>query len=209
MVRRTLGAVPAASVIVVDDGSTDGTASAASDAGAFVSLHERNLGKGAALRTGIAEGCAQGASVLVTLDADGQHDPAEIPRLLAPLAQGEADVVLGARARTAAMPPGRRFSNWLSSTLAARVGRDPIPDAQTGFRAFRAEVARAVRPVETRYDYELAFLLGALAGGYRVRSIRVSTIYHGAASHFRPLTDTWRLARVFARYGGKILMGVR
>lgn len=107
------------------------------------------------------------------------------------------------------MPAGRRFNNWLSSMLATRVARNPIPDAQTGFRAFGRAVAEVVRPRETRYDYELAFLLGALAAGYRVRSVPVPTVYDGAASYFRPLADTWRLARVFARYGGTMLTGAK
>ena len=205
-VRRTL---PAAAVYVVDDGSTDGTGDFGRGTGAKVVRLAGNRGKGAALAAGIACGLNDGATVFATLDADGQHDPASIPRLLEPITFGEADLVLGARPRIAAMPAGRRFNNWLSSALATRVGRDPIPDAQTGFRAFRRVVAEAVRPQETRYDYELAFLLGALAAGYRVRSVPVPTIYDGAASHFRALADTWRLACVFARYSGKILMGTK
>lgn len=200
-------ALPAARVIVVDDGSSDGTAQSAAMAGADVLRHATNRGKGAALQTGLVAAVADGAGLLATLDADGQHDPVALPRLLEPLATGQADLTLGARARTGGMPPQRRLSNWLSSRLASRVGREPIPDAQTGFRAFTRAVAAAVRPVETRYDYELAFLLGAMAAGYRIRSIPVPTIYQGAASHFRSVVDTWRVARVFLRYSGRILTG--
>ena len=194
---------------VVDDGSTDGTGDVGRSTGAEVVRLAAHRGKGAALAAGIARGLTDGARVFTTLDADGQHDPASLPCLLEPITAGAADLVLGARPRIAAMPAGRRFNNWLSSALATRVGRVPVPDAQTGFRAFRRAVAEAVRPRETRYDYELAFLLGALAAGYRVRSVPVPTIYDGAPSHFRPLADTWRLARVFARYSGMILMGTQ
>jgi glycosyltransferase involved in cell wall biosynthesis len=203
-VRRT---VPAAHIIVVDDGSDDGTAAVARDAGARVRSFTSNRGKGAALAAGLAE--AAEAPVIVTLDADGQHDAAAIPRLVAPVRDGAADLVLGARPRTSAMPPGRRFNNWLSASLVSRVAGYPVPDAQTGFRACARAVTRHVRPDERRYDYELAFLLGALAAGFRVASVPVRTIYDGAASHFRAVSDTWRMAAVFARYGRAIMRGAR
>lgn len=192
---RTRAAVPGARVIVVDDGSTDGTVSAAQ--GAAIA-HALNLGKGAALRDGIREAIAQGAAVIVTLDADGQHPPEEIPRLLAPIAAGQADIVLGSRERSGAMPLHRRFTNWLSARLATRIGGQPVADAQTGFRAFRREVAERVSPAGDRFEFETAFLLDALRAGFRVASVTIPTIY-GAPSHFRHWSDTLRLARVFAR----------
>jgi hypothetical protein len=203
VVAGTRAALPAAAVYVVDDGSTDGTGAAAAAAGAVVLRLPRNRGKGAALAGGIARALADGATVLTTLDADGQHPPDALPRLLAPLRGGEADLVLGARTRSGAMPLRRRFTNWISSRLASRIGATPVPDAQTGLRAFSDRLARAVQPAigsYRRYDYEAAFLLAALRGGYGVRSVEIPTIYDGARSHFRGWTDSWRVARVFARY---------
>ncbi len=202
-------ACPDATVYVVDDGSGDETGEWGRGKGATVLVHPRNLGKGAALRTGIDRALADGAGVVVTLDADGQHPPEEIPRLLAPIARGEADVVLGARARTAAMPLGRRCTNWLSAALASRIGNRAVPDAQTGFRALARRAAELVRPRETRYDFEAAFLLEALAQGLRVRSVPIATVYAGRPSHFRHWEDTWLLARVFTRYGRRIIFGAR
>ncbi len=207
VVARTRATVPAARVIVVDDGSSDGTGSVAAAAGASVVRHDTNRGKGAALRSGVAEVATGQGSVIVTLDADGQHPPEEIPRLVAPIAEGRADLVLGARERTAAMPLGRRLTNRLSAALASRIGGQSIPDAQTGFRAFTAEIAALVRPTESHYEYEAAFLLEALARRVRVASIPIPTVYHGAPSHFRAVADTWRLARIFAHYGPAILFG--
>jgi len=186
VVERTRTAVPAAQIIVVDDGSTDGTRSAAQE---FTVLHDENLGKGAALRDGIHAAMTHGASVVVTLDADGQHPPEEIPRLLKPIAEAKADLVLGARKRDAVMPIARRLTNWLSATLASRIGGQPVRDAQTGFRAFTREVAERVQPAGDRYEYEANFLLDALRAGYRVVSVEVPTIY-GSHSHFRPWADT-------------------
>jgi glycosyltransferase involved in cell wall biosynthesis len=232
VVAATVRALPEAAVYVVDDGSRDQTGDKARDRagdtageggrGVTVLTHPRNLGKGAALRTGIERALADGAHIVVTLDADGQHPPDELPRLVAPLARGDADFVLGARARSAAMPFGRRCTNWLSAALASRIGGQRIADAQTGFRAFSRGLALAVRPAALRYDFEAVFLLEALGRGFRVRSVPVPTIYdrgpggpggpggqggQGGRSHFRPWADTWRLARVFTRYGSRKLFG--
>ncbi len=207
IVARTRDALPHAEIIVVDDGSSDGTGDEGRGIGRGATLvtHPRNRGKGVALRTGIAKACALGASVIVTVDADGQHPPAEIPRLIQPILVNTADVVLGARKRDAAMPISRRFTNWLSARLASRIGGQPVNDAQTGFRAFTREVAERVQPAGDRYEYEANFLLDALRAGYRVVSVEVPTVY-GPRSHFRPWADTWRMARAFARHARRIVL---
>ena len=206
VVTRTRATLPDAQVIVVDDGSTDGTGEEGRGKGASVLTHPRNRGKGVALRTGIARACADGADMIVTLDGDGQHPPEEIPRLLAPLAEGRADLVLGARRRDGVMPLSRRFTNWLSAALASRIAGQRLHDAQTGFRAFTRAVVERIQPAGDRYEYEANFLLDALRAGYRVASVEVPTIY-GPRSHFRSWTDTWRMARAFARHAGRIVVG--
>jgi glycosyltransferase involved in cell wall biosynthesis len=206
IVARVRAALPGAQLIVVDDGSTDGTGDAGRGTGATVLTHSENRGKGVALRTGIARALADGAAALVTLDADGQHPPADVPRLLEPVVQGRADVVLGARARDGAMPLARRVTNWLSASLASRIGGQRVHDAQTGFRAFTREVAERVQPAGDRYEYEANFLLDALRAGFRVTSVAVPTIY-GPPSHFRSWRDTWRMAKAFARHAGRIVVG--
>lgn len=201
VVSQTLGILPDANLIVVDDGSADGTGEAGRGKGTTVVTHPRNRGKGAALRTGLARARADGAEVIVTIDADGQHPAAEIPRLLQPIAAGAADLVLGARARNGAMPVSRRLTNWLSASVASRIGRQAIRDAQTGFRAFTRALAERVQPAGDRYEFEANFLLEALRAGYRVTSVEVPTIY-GGPSHFRYFGDTWRMVRAFAQQLG-------
>jgi len=208
VITRTRAAVPSAQIIVVDDGSTDGTGEEGRGKGATLITQPRNRGKGVALRAGIGKACVQGASAIVTLDADGQHPPAEIPRLLKPISDGSADLVLGARQRSATMPVARRFTNWLSARLASRIGGQRLSDAQTGFRAFTRDVAERVQPAGDRYEYEANFLLDALRAGYRVVSVEVPTIY-GTPSHFRYLGDTWRMARAFARHARRIVVGAQ
>jgi glycosyltransferase involved in cell wall biosynthesis len=203
VIGRVRATVPDAELVVVDDGSTDETGAVAARAGGLVIRHEHNSGKGAALATGIARALADGAATILTLDADGQHPPEFLPRLLAQLAEAGVDLVLGARERSGAMPVSRRVTNWLSATIASRIAGAPILDAQTGLRAFTRRLATEVAPRigrYSRYEYEAAFLLAALRGGYGVRSVTIPTIYDGQPSHFMSVADGWRVARVFARY---------
>ena len=203
MIGRVRAVLPAAGVTVVDDGSRDETEAVAARAGALVIRHARNAGKGAALATGIARALTDGAGVILTLDADGQHPPEALPLLLVALAEPGVELVLGARERSGAMPVPRRITNWLSATIASRVAGAPIPDAQTGLRAFTSRLAADVTlriGRYTRYEYEAAFLLASLRAGYGVRSVTIPTIYDGQPSYFRSVTDGWRVARVFARY---------
>ena len=199
VIAATQAAVPGALIVVVDDGSRDGTGDAGRGRGAVVLTHPRNRGKGVALKAGIARACNDGVDAIVTLDADGQHPASEIPRLLQPVAAGTAELVLGARARNGTMPVSRRLTNWLSASLATRIGGQPLSDVQTGFRAFTRGLAERVQSEGERYEFEANFLLDALRAGYRVASIEVPTIY-GAPSHFRTFGDTWRMARAFARH---------
>lgn len=199
VVARVRTVLPDAQVILVDDGSDDGTGEEGRGTGVTVLTHPRNRGKGVALRRGIARACTEGAEAIVTLDGDGQHSPDQIPRLLQPIRARAADLVLGARARNGPMPVSRRFTNWLSASLASRIGGQTVTDAQTGFRAFTRALAEQVQPAGDRYEFEANFLLEALRAGYRVASVEVPTIY-GAPSHFRYFGDTWRMVRAFARY---------
>ena len=204
-VLRRVRAVPIPKeIILVDDCSSDGTRdllrALEGDDDVRVLYQPVNQGKGAALRDGIREAIRSGAAIIVTVDADGQHPPEEIPRLIRPIAERQADIVLGARQRNGGMPVSRRFTNWLSASLATRIGGQKVLDAQTGFRAFTREVAERVQPAGNRYEYEANFLLDALRAGFRVTSVEVPTIYGGAArSHFRAWSDTWRMARAFAK----------
>ena len=209
VVSRTQRVISTGIVYVVDDGSADRTSAAGSGSGATVLVHPANRGKGAALATGIAAALAGGAGVIVTLDADGQHSPEDIPRVAAPVLQGRADLVLGVRARTRDMPWSRRCTNWLSAALASRIGGVAVPDAQTGFRALSRGLAEAIRPAERGYDFETAFLLATLVRGFTVSCVPVPTLYAGRPSHFRHWADTWRQARVFSRYGRDIIFGAR
>jgi len=216
---RTIGAVldrvraqlSDATLLVVDDGSDDDTATRSLAAGAAVASHEANRGKGCALATGITAALAlDGIQWIVTLDADGQHPPEAIPALLAALRAGDADLVLGARQRDPAlMPAARRCTNWLASALVSRATGLRVPDSQSGFRAMRRTVAERVQPAGRRYEFETEFLFDAVGRGFRLGWVTIPTVYEGGESHFRYISDTLALTRVFLRHWRSILRGPR
>ncbi|HET7471549.1 MAG TPA: glycosyltransferase family 2 protein [Candidatus Limnocylindrales bacterium] len=178
-------------VLVVDDGSSDGTAERAREAGAVVVRQEPNQGKGAALRAGFRRALADGADAILTLDADGQHDPAEIPSFLAVWAAAapgaKPDLVIGAR-NFRSMPPLRRLSNVLGRrAFSWAVGRQ-IPDNQSGFRLVSRRLAAATaESEETGFAFEVEQITTCLRMGGRIEWIPIRTIYAGAPSHIRPI----------------------
>jgi len=205
-------------VLVVDDGSNDASTEAALDAGAIVVRHPRNLGKGAALRTGFGELLERGARSIVTLDADGQHDPDDIPRFLEAERATGADVIVGARLDAfAGMSGGRRFGNRFSSA-AVRFFRGPaLPDTQCGYRLYGRGFLEGVRFRRDSYDAEVELLMHAGLRGYQVVSIpiRVLAADGRKTSHYRPWLDTYRMCRtvvfsslVESKAGGKIRTGM-
>lgn len=186
-------ALPHAVVVVVDDGSRDGTGDAARPHADAVVRFDRNRGKGAALRAGFARALEAGAGRVLTIDSDGQHDPAVAPVLLSAL--DGADVVIGARSRRGtSMPLRRRLTNAISAAAISRCVGQPVPDGQSGYRALRAEVVRRVDARGDRYEYETDFLIRAGRAGFRIASVPVATIY-GAPSHFREINDAARVVR--------------
>ena len=136
----------ASNIVVVDDGSIDGTAAAAHEAGAIVLRHVINRGQGAALQTGIEYVLRRGASAIVTFDSDGQHSPADVPTLLAPLRDGRADVVLGSRflGSTESMPRLRRIVLHLAVLFTRMVSGLRVTDAHNGLRGFSRRAASMV-----------------------------------------------------------------
>jgi glycosyltransferase involved in cell wall biosynthesis len=187
-------------VVVVDDGSRDRTAAVAAEAGALVISHLRNEGKGRALRTGFEHALRARYDGVVTMDSDGQHDPAEIPRLIDAAELQHAAVVLGNRlANGAAMPPLRRATNRLMSRLVSLLIRQPIPDSQCGFRFIRREVLETV-PLRGRlYEIETELLVGAARRKWKIISVPVRSIYESHPSGIRPVRDALRFIGVLLR----------
>ncbi len=202
VVRQILSVLPAAEVIVVDDGSTDSTGARAREAGAIVVRHAANLGKGAALETGFDEALRRGCDAVLALDADGQHDPAFAPGLLERLEH--ADLVIGSRERDrTGMPWLRRATNDVTTWFVSLLARRRIHDSQSGYRAIRASVLRAVRPRSRRFEYESEFLIGAARAGFEIGEAPVPTLYNAPGSHIHPFRDTLRFIRLVLRHIGR------
>jgi len=191
-------------VWVVDDGSPDQTAKVAQAAGAKVLVHEVNRGKGAALKTGLRAALDAGVELVVLLDGDGQHLPAEIPRFIEVAQRENAGLVIGNRLgdmRT--MPWIRRQTNLYMSGRISRACGAHIPDTQCGFRLLRRDVIPSVLGESERFDFETEMLLLAARTGCKITSVPVSTIYGEEQSKINPLRDTIRFFKLMRRYEGK------
>ncbi|MBI5836681.1 MAG: glycosyltransferase family 2 protein [Candidatus Eisenbacteria bacterium] len=195
-VRAALPGVP---ILVVDDGSTDGTGKVARAAGVDVITHLRNRGKGDALRTGFGE-LAGRCGAVITLDADGQHEPSEIPALLARLGAEGADICVGTRmGDTRTMPPVRRLANRAGSAVLGWLAGARLEDTQSGYRVYRASALPALMDAPGRgYDFESGVLIRACRLGMLVVFESVTTRYGDEKSHFRPFRDGFRFLRLVA-----------
>jgi glycosyltransferase involved in cell wall biosynthesis len=202
VVRGVLGLNLGLDVVVINDGSTDGTSAAAEAAGAHVLEHEVNLGKGAALKTGFEYAIAKGYDAVVTMDGDGQHDPSAIPDFLNTLDKCDADIIVGTRMHAVGeMPKLRIWTNRTTSRIVSLITRQNIPDSQSGYRLIRVRVLRDIVKsfVTTRYDTESELLIRAARRGYRTAAVAITSIYTGTVSHINPIVDTLRFVRLISR----------
>lgn len=194
-------ALAEAFVVVVDDGSSDDTIAVADRVADANVRFRRNRGKGAALRAGFEIAFEHDADIVLTLDADGQHDPRYAPALVRAL--DVADLAIGTRDRRAGvMPVGRRLTNRLSAAAVGRCIGRPVDDAQSGFRAMRRCVVANVRPGGDRYEFETEFLILAARRGHRLAFVPIPTIYDTPVpSQFRSIRDSARIVSTLWRYG--------
>lgn len=191
-----------AHVVVVDDGSSDRTAQRAANAGAEVLRHDANRGKGAALRTGLAHVLPGPWSHVLFIDGDLQHDPADVPRLLA--AGAACDLVLAERTFVkGSMPTARYYSNRVGSrVLSGFIGLE-VADSQSGFRLVRADCLRALRLTATGYEIETEMLIKLARAGASICRLPVAARYHvSRGSKLRSFRDTFRtcMLAVWYRY---------
>ncbi len=184
-------------IVIVNDGSSDGTDEVAADAGVHVVRHERNRGKGAALRTGTDWWLArQGWDAVVTMDADGQHAPSDLVSLVETWRLTEADVVVGWRDFSdLSMPVERRLSNSITSALVSWRSGQRVADSQCGFRLLSRQVVERVRWEANGFEAETEILLRAARSGFRITSGPIRTIYAGE----RSFMTHWSTTRAFVR----------
>jgi glycosyltransferase involved in cell wall biosynthesis len=183
-------------VLVVDDGSGDDTASLAEAAGAQVLRQVPNQGKGAALKAGFRWAIEHEFTAVLTLDADGQHDPHEIPGFLRAHRAQQADLVIGQR-DFSRMPPSRRLANSIGRwSFSWAVGAD-IPDNQSGYRLVSRRLMQALlESSEQGFEYEVEMIAICVRRDYRLSWVPIRTIYAGEASHIRPLQHIRNYMRI-------------
>lgn len=188
-------------VVVVDDGSTDGTADIATGLGAAIVRHASNLGKGASLVSGFHYVREHGYEIAITIDADGQHEAAEIPQFIDAYRRTGIPVLVGNRMwDKAKMPLVRRWTNSAMSWVISRIMGIYLPDTQCGFRLYRADILPYLPVGSARFAMESEILLMIAGRGFRVDSVRISTIYAGQKSRINPVVDTFRFAGMLLRY---------
>ena len=185
-------------VLVVNDGSTDDTAAVAQAAGARVVHHPYSKGNGAAIKTGAR--AAQG-EVLVFMDADGQHDPADIPRLLDRLNQGH-DMVVGARQKGSQASVGRGLANGLYNRLASWMTGHKVEDLTSGFRAVRADKFREfLYLLPNGFSYPTTSTMAFFRAGYSVAYVPIHAAKRIGKSHIRLLRDGTRFLLIIFKIG--------
>lgn len=177
-------------VLVVDDGSTDNTAEVARQAGAYMIRHEKRRGAGAATRSGIQAALKEGADIVVTLDGDGQHDASEIPKVIAPLLQGEADLAIGSRfvKPDTNMPPYRNLGIYIITWLYNLGSKDKITDSQSCFRSYSRRLLETVEITRDDFGFSIEVLVKARKKGLKIVEVPASCYYHAESSTLDPIT---------------------
>jgi UDP-N-acetylglucosamine---dolichyl-phosphate N-acetylglucosaminyltransferase len=165
-------------LIVIDDGSSDHTSELAAHEDVILLRHILNRGLGGALGTGIKAALRLGAEVIVTFDADGQHDPDDIPRLLAPIEKGEADVVIGSRMLAPlGMPYRRRLANWIANVVTYLLFGGWATDSQSGLRAFSRQAAARMRLMTRGMEVSSEIIAETVKNRLKRQEVPIKAIY--------------------------------
>lgn len=200
VIDRVAGYLPRERIVVVDDGSGDDTRAVAERAGVAVEAHATNRGKGAAIRSGIARAATLGVPYAILLDADGQHNPDEIPAFVAKARATGADLVVGNRLENAASMPWLRLAtNYATSAVVSLLAGRRVPDSQNGYRLIRLEHFAKFPLTTCRYEIESEMIIRAGRARGTIASVPVETIYGGEKSFINPFVDTYRFLRMVAK----------
>ena len=204
VIRGALAYLP---TLVVDDGSKDDTAAVAEAAGATVLRQVPNQGKGAALRAGMTWALEKGCETVVSLDADGQHDPAEIAAFLARYRETAADLIIGARDFDQ-MPAVRRVANTVGRWSFSWALGQPVQDNQSGYRLLSRRMMEAVLDSQEHgFEFEVEMIVTCVQLGYGLAWVPIRTIYGGETSHIDPWTHATNWVRLVRQTRHKMRAG--
>lgn len=201
LLPRLLDIAPVEHILVVDDGSCDDTPAVCAEFEIDCTAHERNMGKGAALRTGLTRLGNQGYRWAITMDADGQHTVEDIQGFLDATSTGPNPCLwIGARRiHPDSMPLARVLSNTLTSRALSLLCGQRILDSQSGYRAYPLDLVKHMHLVYDRFETESEVILRVAKRGCPVRFVPIRTVYSGAPSHISHLRDTLRWIRAVSR----------
>lgn len=188
-------------VVVIDDGSTDGTARVSKDAGAHVIEITKNRGKGNALRVGFRYTLAHDFDASITLDADLQHDPSEIPKFIDCYVTTRAKIIIGNRLGGKEEIPRIRYGlNRIGTYTFSWLLGQSVEDSQCGYRLYDREVMESIPIINESFEAEADILLRAGKRGFKIGFVPIKTIYFSNRSHrsyYRPVKDTFRICMIF------------
>src|SRR3989338_9852394 len=189
-------------ILVVDDGSTDNSYNILKKIkGIHIIQHSRNKGKGAALKAGFGYALKNNFDAVITIDADGQHKPEDIPNFL--MNFNDADIILGNRMNNIGnMPLVRILANIISSYIISRICEQQINDSQSGYRLIKKEILKSIDLERDDYHMETELLLKAAKKGYKIGEVPIKVIYGGEGmSHIKPLLVPFKFIRTITRRG--------
>ncbi|MCG7924985.1 MAG: glycosyltransferase family 2 protein [Candidatus Thiodiazotropha taylori] len=191
-------------VIIVDDGSSDDSQNQLEGLNVHLLRHEQNQGKATALQSGFDHAIKLDAQMIITLDGDGQHNPAEIPRLISAAQANPNSIIIAARLKQRHNAPKLRlFANRFADFWVSWAAGYPVTDSQSGFRLYPFDLLRDVRlntSKEKGFVFESEIVIEAASHSFYSVSVPVESIYHVGRrqSHYKPWTDTWRIVRMIA-----------
>lgn len=181
------------SICVIDDGSSDETASIAEKEGAIVIRHEKNRGKGASLREGFKYILKEGFFGVLVMDGDGQHKTTDADNFFRRMEETGADIIIGNRmSDTSSMPLTRHVTNRVMSYVISKMCGHEIPDTQCGFRLIKTDVLKNINLESSNYEIESELLLKAAKKGFKIESVPIKTVYEDERSRINPVVDTIR-----------------
>jgi glycosyltransferase involved in cell wall biosynthesis len=189
VVSKALALLP---VLVVDDGSADETSTLARESGAIVLRQEPNQGKGAAMERGFEYALENDFEAVITLDGDGQHNPAEIPDFVAEYEQNQSDLIIGER-DFRLMPFVRMCSNTIGTWMFSWAMQQYVPDNQSGYRLISSRLMKAMLSSHNHgFEFEVEMILRCVLEKQKLSWIRIQTIYADEHSHIQPIRHGWR-----------------
>ncbi len=200
LLQRTLTIAPQEQILVVDDGSFDNTSAIANSFGTGLIIHKKNKGKGAALQSGFNEIVHSQFEAVLTMDADLQHEPEQIPNFIQRYCETKADIIIGSRLHNVrGMPILRIFSNTITTFLVEAKTGKKISDSQSGFRFITRDVLKKIQLTNIGFEAETEFILKAAKAGFQFDSIPIPTIYGNEKSNMTHFYTTYNFLKVLLK----------